>query len=206
MVLIITFVLGSVDFLFAFYRWNTAGKAVQLGARIAAVSDPVATGLSGLSADVVCAGDPTLPCDMPSFTVTCPGNATSCTCTGFCTGIGASPALDQNALNTIVYGRGSNPPQCGGGAGIYLRRNVLHVARAHSRECRGCLHSYCAWNWLRSPRRGSSANCAGLIAERELPILLLPFGSIAVRPSSAIPTPVTGEVLSSVAQCSWGPC
>src|SRR5258708_25915492 len=40
------FVLGSVDFLFAFYQWNAAAKAVQVGARIAAVSDPVATGLT----------------------------------------------------------------------------------------------------------------------------------------------------------------
>jgi Flp pilus assembly protein TadG len=48
----IMFVLGSVDFLFAFYQWNAAAKAVQVGARIAAVSDPVATGLNGLSADI----------------------------------------------------------------------------------------------------------------------------------------------------------
>ena len=44
------FVLGSIDFLFAFYQWNAATKAVQVGVRIAAVSDPVAKGLNGLSA------------------------------------------------------------------------------------------------------------------------------------------------------------
>src|ERR1700746_3771421 len=81
------FVLGSIDFLFAFYQWNAASKAVQLGARIAAVSDPVATGLTGLSTAVVGTfgnpGDQT----MPSFTVTCDGHAATCTCSGTCTGV-----------------------------------------------------------------------------------------------------------------------
>ena len=34
-----------MDFLFLFYQWNVAAKAVEIGARIAAVSDPVATNL-----------------------------------------------------------------------------------------------------------------------------------------------------------------
>src|SRR5437762_14009292 len=65
------FVLGAVDFLFAFYQWNAAAKAVQLGARLAAVSSPVADGLSNLSAAVlsssVLPGDP-MPAN--AFTVT----------------------------------------------------------------------------------------------------------------------------------------
>ena len=66
------FVLGSIDFLFAFYQWNAATKAVQMGVRIAAVSDPVARGLNGLSASVVSAS--LRPGSaMPSFTVTCDG-------------------------------------------------------------------------------------------------------------------------------------
>ena len=44
MTIMFVLVLGSVDFLFAFYQWNAAAKAVQVGARIAAVSDPVARG------------------------------------------------------------------------------------------------------------------------------------------------------------------
>ena len=53
LVIMFVFVLGSVDFLMAMYQWNAAAKAVQIGARIAAVSDPVAgeldaiTGLEG---------------------------------------------------------------------------------------------------------------------------------------------------------------
>jgi Flp pilus assembly protein TadG len=61
MTIILVFVLGSIDFLFAFYQWNAAAKAVQLGARIAAVSDPVATHLNSLSVDVVSGS--TLPGD-----------------------------------------------------------------------------------------------------------------------------------------------
>ena len=38
-------IIGVVDFLFAFYQWNAATKAVEIGARVAAVSDPVAIGL-----------------------------------------------------------------------------------------------------------------------------------------------------------------
>ena len=48
--ILIFFVFGSIDFLFAFYEWNAATKAVQVGARIAAVSNPVVTNLNALSA------------------------------------------------------------------------------------------------------------------------------------------------------------
>lgn len=41
--LLLTLVLGFVDFGHAFYQWNAANKAVQAGARLAAVSSPVAT-------------------------------------------------------------------------------------------------------------------------------------------------------------------
>jgi TadE-like protein len=52
MTFMFVFVLGSIDFLFAFYQWNAAAKAVLVGARIAAVSDPVAAGLNNLSVAV----------------------------------------------------------------------------------------------------------------------------------------------------------
>jgi hypothetical protein len=96
-------VLGSVDFLFAFYQWNAAAKAVQVGARIAAVSDPVATGLNGLSAAVVSAS--LRPGSaMPPFTVTCDGGTTTCICDGACAGVSG---YNAPAMDTIVFGRGS---------------------------------------------------------------------------------------------------
>lgn len=39
--LVITLTLGIAEFSFVFFQWNAASKAVQAGARLAAVSDPV---------------------------------------------------------------------------------------------------------------------------------------------------------------------
>src|SRR5258707_2680762 len=103
MTIMFVLVLGSVDFLFALYQWNSAAKAVQVGARIAAVSDPVATGLKGLSARVVSAS--LRPGSaMPSFTVTCDGGTATCACDGACTGV---DGYNARAMDTIVFGRGS---------------------------------------------------------------------------------------------------
>jgi len=102
--IMLVLVLGSIDFLFAFYQWNAAAKAVAVGARIAAVSDPVAAGLRTLSMAVV--GPDRQPgAPMPAFTMVCDGAQATCTCvSGNCAGLGA---YDVAAMNTIVYGRGS---------------------------------------------------------------------------------------------------
>jgi hypothetical protein len=113
MTILFVFILGSVDFLFLFYQWNAAAKAVQVGARIAAVSDPVAKGLNSLSAGVVSAS--LRPgSTMPSFTVTCDGDTATCTCEGACKGVGD---YDDTAMRTIVFGRGSIA--CGDATSIY---------------------------------------------------------------------------------------
>jgi len=104
MALMFVFILGSVDFLFAFYQWNAAAKAVQIGARIAAVSDPVAIGLNGLSAAVVNSFVPP-GAVMPNYLVRCEGRSETCSCIGACTGVGA---YNPTAMNTIVFGRGSS--------------------------------------------------------------------------------------------------
>ncbi|WP_246672534.1 TadE/TadG family type IV pilus assembly protein [Mesorhizobium sp. B3-1-6] len=44
--LLLVLTLGFVDFGFAFYQWNAATKAVQIGARLASISDPVASALT----------------------------------------------------------------------------------------------------------------------------------------------------------------
>ena len=52
---------GIVEFSYLFYQWNTATKATQFGARLAAVSNPVAgrlTTLTGLSNSVLTASGP----------------------------------------------------------------------------------------------------------------------------------------------------
>jgi len=107
------FVLGSIDFLFALYQWNAATKAVQVGARIAAVSDPVANGLTSLSARVISAS--LRPASaMPRFTITCDGSTATCNCEGACIGVSGYNAA---AMQTIVFGRGSKT--CGDATSSY---------------------------------------------------------------------------------------
>ena len=99
-------VFGAIDFLLLFYQWNAAAKAVQIGARLAAVSDPVASGLNRISKAVV--GASVAPgAAMPNFVVTCDGRTATCTCNGVnaCRGI---KGYDGAAMNTIVFGRGSS--------------------------------------------------------------------------------------------------
>jgi len=110
----IFFVLGSIDFLLAFYEWNAASKAVQVGARMAAVSNPVASNLNVFTAALVSAS--LRPGSaMPSFTVTCDGGAAKCTCEGTC--LGGEVTFNTEAMNTIVYGRGSTA--CGDATSSY---------------------------------------------------------------------------------------
>ena len=102
--LTLVLVLGAIDFLLLFYQWNAAAKAVQMGARLAAVSDPVASGLNGLSHAVVSASVPP-GAAMPKFIVTCDGRTATCTCNSVrgCRGV---KSYDRAAMNTIVFGRG----------------------------------------------------------------------------------------------------
>jgi hypothetical protein len=111
--LMFIFILGSIDFLYAFYQWNAASKAVQVGARIAAVSDPVAIGLNSLSAT---AANSFVPpgASMPGFVVRCEGKGETCNCVGACAGVGA---YNRTAMNTIVFGRGSS--SCSDAKSVY---------------------------------------------------------------------------------------
>jgi hypothetical protein len=105
LVFMLVFVLGSIEFLFLFYQWNAASKAVQVGARIAAVSDPVALGLNSLSNGVVSASLPPGSM-MPNFVVRCEGRNSICTCSGACPVDGVR--YNSAAMNTIIFGRGSS--------------------------------------------------------------------------------------------------
>jgi hypothetical protein len=102
--IMLVLVMGAIDFLLLVYQWNAAAKAVQIGARLAAVSDPVAAGLNDLSRAVVSVLIPP-GAAMPNFVVTCDGRAASCTCNGgsICR---ALKGYDSAAMNTIIFGRG----------------------------------------------------------------------------------------------------
>lgn len=110
MPLLLTLLLGFVDFGYAFYQWNAANKAVQAGARLAQVSTPVASGLSleaktpSNSLDVGKA----VPANTYSYICTADASGTaSCTCgTGAtCQNLTAS----QAAFDFIFSGNSSQP-------------------------------------------------------------------------------------------------
>ena len=87
---------GIVEFSYLYYQWNAATKAVQLGARLAAISNPISSDLStltGLSGSVF-PGDA-----MPAFDRQCSGATATCT-------NGTYGAAGVVAMNALVYGRG----------------------------------------------------------------------------------------------------
>ena len=106
--LLLLVVGGLFDFMFAFWQWNMAIKAVERGARIAAVSNPVAGGLAAMNTVTTTRGDPYLA---GSFDCVCSGATSSCT--GSCGGFNAA------ALNTIVYGRGNGAACNKAAANVY---------------------------------------------------------------------------------------
>jgi hypothetical protein len=114
MAIMMVVLLGGIEFLFVFYQRNAAAKAVQVGSRIAAVSDPVARGLNQMALTVL--GPEVQPgAAMPQFVVTCDGGLSSCICTG-----GSCPgdiAYNAAAMNAIVFGRGSS--KCGDATSSY---------------------------------------------------------------------------------------
>jgi Flp pilus assembly protein TadG len=99
----LTVIMGIVEFGLVFWQWNSASKAVQLGGRLAAVSTPLDPAL----ATIQCAGGAADTGKKPHdyFIRTCSG------ATGQCTGTGNATAVDTAAMNTLVFGRGSNSCQ-----------------------------------------------------------------------------------------------
>jgi Flp pilus assembly protein TadG len=99
---------GIIEFTYIFYQWNAATKAVQFGARLAAVSDPVSSDLETMTG----VGGSVDPGEaMPYFVRTCTAtaaNGSSGTCTG--------GTYDAAAMQAIVFGRdagGNSLTACG---------------------------------------------------------------------------------------------
>jgi Flp pilus assembly protein TadG len=104
MLVLLVVVLGFVDFGNGLYQWNQASKAVQVGARLAAVSDPVAgdltTVVNGLNDDAdVTPGDVS-----QAYAFVCDGATAACD-------NGATFA--QANLDRLVFGGPPGENQCG---------------------------------------------------------------------------------------------
>jgi TadE-like protein len=203
--IVLVFVLGSVDFLFAFYQWNAAAKAVEMGARIAAVSAPLANGLNALSTAVV-SSSVTVGSAMPSFTVTCDGNAGtttgSCSCTGACTGVAG---FNTAALRDIVYGRGST--SCGDATSAYF----AGMCDIFPRIVQANADVRVVYDQPATGGLGYAGRAGGPVPTITVSIQNLPFqffflGSTGLLGSSSINMPglrttISGEDLCSVASC-----
>ncbi|TPJ15489.1 TadE/TadG family type IV pilus assembly protein [Mesorhizobium sp. B2-7-2] len=110
MPLLLTLLLGFVDFGYAFYQWNAANKAVQAGARLAQISSPVATGLSleaKMPSDSLDVGK-AVPANTYNYICTASAAGTaSCAC-----GTGATCqdlTASQAAFDFIFSGNASQP-------------------------------------------------------------------------------------------------
>jgi Flp pilus assembly protein TadG len=112
--MLLVVVLGFVDFGNALYQWNEASKAVQVGARLAAVSDPVASDITtivnGLN-DGITPGDVSKP-----YAFVCDGATLACPC--LTSGCDAA-VFSQDNLDRLVFGNDGNcgPPY--GGAVVH---------------------------------------------------------------------------------------
>ena len=95
--LLLTF--GLVDFGNMFWQYNSAAKAAQLGARLAAVSDPVWDGLPTLADSGGTPGGPW----QTNYSVTCTGTNASGS-SGTCTG-NSSGSYSAAAMQCLVFGR-----------------------------------------------------------------------------------------------------
>ena len=86
--------MSVIDFGFALVQYNNAAKALQLGVRLASVTDPVSKDLATFDGTSLGA-DPGAP--MPYFERRCSGATKTCT----------NGTFDLGALQSIVYGRGN---------------------------------------------------------------------------------------------------
>lgn len=98
---VIVLVLAAfIEFGVAVNQWNMAAKAVQIGARVASISDPVDSDLQ-LFTGMEGGADPGDP--MPVFSSVCDGATT--TCMGTYPGAGLGGTFDQSAMDRIVSGQ-----------------------------------------------------------------------------------------------------
>jgi len=107
-VLLLLQTLGFVDFGYALYQWKAASKAVQIGARLASVSQSVAIGLDSEAGKPANSDDVGAAVPANRYHYTCDysvGNTLSCTCTGTCAGTG----FRQSALDLLFNGDAGRP-------------------------------------------------------------------------------------------------
>jgi hypothetical protein len=202
--ILFTFLLGAVDFLNAYTQWNEATKAVEVGARIAAVSDPVASGLSSPAGQSnIATGWVTSSCPvgntsstcMPAFTVTCDGAAQTCTCTsGTCTGMGT---YSSAAMNLIVYGR-DGKGACGDATSYYFAGicDVFNTVPSISAKNVKVIYTQTGLGFT---GRGTGAVPTITVQLQNVPFQFFFLNVANININNNVVTTITGEALSSAA-------
>ena len=102
---------GVIEFSNLFYQWNTAEKAVQHGARLAAVSDPVYTAGNMNFTQTVSGLFPGDALPNSAYNLVCSGQSATCTCSGSVCPAGAI-SYNLAKMRQIVYGRGNTTGTC----------------------------------------------------------------------------------------------
>ncbi|WP_245464910.1 TadE/TadG family type IV pilus assembly protein [Mesorhizobium sp. M1E.F.Ca.ET.045.02.1.1] len=125
--LLLVLTLGFVDFGYAFFQWNAATKAVQVGARLASISDPVATALL-TAAPTSTPGAPVVAGAYGPFVCSYTGNTGSCTNGGAFSAANFSRVFRGDTANTNddacpALGANQRPGMCHYFPGL-LRSNV----------------------------------------------------------------------------------
>lgn len=105
MVLFLTLTFGIVEFGYMLWQYNSAAKAAQLGARMAAVSDPVWGELVNLEDT----GTPGAAWET-DYSVTCTSTSDNAS-SGTCDSIGAGE-YEATAMQCLVFGRSATTPPC----------------------------------------------------------------------------------------------
>lgn len=196
--LFLVVLFGTIEAGNLFYQWNVATKATQLGARLAAISNPVAanlTTLNGMETGLL-PGD---PLSANYFDCTCSG------ATGSCTGTrpGGNCGWSLAAMNAIVYGRGDAAVAsgCGNAASglqlgmcdVYDRIRPANVVIRYQHTGLGY-----------AGRPGAAIGVGGMVPTITVSLVNLPFNWVALDGllglgPIAIPglrTTITGEDLS----------
>ena len=104
MPLLLTLLLGFVDFGYAFYQWNAGNKAVQAGARLAQISTPIAIGLPSetlTQSDVTKVGT-AVPAG--TYDYTCTASAAGVACCSIGTGACQPSKASQTSFDAIFDG------------------------------------------------------------------------------------------------------
>lgn len=104
-VLFLLLTFGVVEFGYMLWQYNSAAKAAQLGARMAAVSDPVWGDLR----DLEDTGTPGAAWEI-EYEVVCSGEDEECTSVG--TDDVDADTYDSVAMDCLVFGRSQTTPPC----------------------------------------------------------------------------------------------